>query len=190
MSIYSPENHRSIYKINSIETNDSFGLNNKPLKPGPLSSTSNGNNFTSPNGYGKATNFSKISKRGDLYSPSPRGDVVMADENSIMTSPCSNFTSLTTLAQKPSIKVNSPLSQPICNCKSVTTTSSATQTDQELMPVQLVSSSRSEQNGAIFDMIGEIIKGTIEDFRDELMNENFKFKCEMLKEFLSLKVNF
>jgi hypothetical protein len=39
------------------------------------------------------------------------------------------------------------------------------------------------------DQIREIIKDTVEDFKDELMSENFKFKAEMFKEFMNLKVN-
>jgi hypothetical protein len=39
------------------------------------------------------------------------------------------------------------------------------------------------------DQIREIIKDTVEDFKDELMSENFKFKAEMFKEFMNLKVS-
>ena len=34
----------------------------------------------------------------------------------------------------------------------------------------------------------ESLKDKIDDFRDELMSENFRFKAEMLKEFMDLKV--
>lgn len=34
----------------------------------------------------------------------------------------------------------------------------------------------------------EVIRDEIEDFRDELMSENFRFKAEMLKEFMQMKV--
>lgn len=34
----------------------------------------------------------------------------------------------------------------------------------------------------------EAIRDEIEDFRDELMSENFRFKAEMLKEFMHMKV--
>jgi hypothetical protein len=38
------------------------------------------------------------------------------------------------------------------------------------------------------DLIREVVKDQIEDLRDEMMSENFKFKAEMIKEFMSLKV--
>lgn len=38
------------------------------------------------------------------------------------------------------------------------------------------------------DMIKEIVKDLIDDFRDDLMSECFKFKAEMFKEFIELKV--
>jgi negative regulator of replication initiation len=34
----------------------------------------------------------------------------------------------------------------------------------------------------------EAIRDEIEDFRDELMSENFRFKAEMLKEFMQMRV--
>ncbi len=34
----------------------------------------------------------------------------------------------------------------------------------------------------------EIVKDVIDDFRDELMSENFRFKAEMFKEFMQLQV--
>lgn len=34
----------------------------------------------------------------------------------------------------------------------------------------------------------EVIRDEIEDFRDELMSENFRFKAEMLKEFMQMRV--
>ena len=39
------------------------------------------------------------------------------------------------------------------------------------------------------DLIREIIKDQIEDLKDEIMSENFKFKSELIKEFMALKVN-
>lgn len=36
----------------------------------------------------------------------------------------------------------------------------------------------------------EIIKDEIDDLRDELMSENFRFKAEMLKEFMQMRVSF
>jgi len=33
-----------------------------------------------------------------------------------------------------------------------------------------------------------IVKDEIDDFRDELMSENFRFKAEMLKEFMQMRV--
>jgi hypothetical protein len=38
------------------------------------------------------------------------------------------------------------------------------------------------------DLIREMIKDSTEDLRDELMSESFRFKAEVLKEFMSLKV--
>ena len=40
-----------------------------------------------------------------------------------------------------------------------------------------------------FEQVKEIVHDSIEDFRDELMSENFRFKAEVLKEFMQLKVN-
>lgn len=37
--------------------------------------------------------------------------------------------------------------------------------------------------------IKEFVKDEIDDFRDDLMSENFRFKAEMLKEFMQLKVD-
>jgi hypothetical protein len=38
------------------------------------------------------------------------------------------------------------------------------------------------------ELIREVLKDQIENLRDEMMSENFKFKAEMIKEFMSLKV--
>ena len=35
----------------------------------------------------------------------------------------------------------------------------------------------------------EIVKDAVDELRDELMNENYKFKAEMLKEFMRTQVS-
>ena len=40
------------------------------------------------------------------------------------------------------------------------------------------------------EQIKEIIKDQIDELRDEIMNENFKFKAEILKEFMYIKVSY
>ena len=47
-------------------------------------------------------------------------------------------------------------------------------------------SGRSVVHGA--SELREIVKDEIDDFRDELMSENFRFKAEMLKEFMQMRV--
>lgn len=39
------------------------------------------------------------------------------------------------------------------------------------------------------EQIKELIKDSIDDLRDDLMSESFRFKAELFKEFMGLKVN-
>lgn len=54
---------------------------------------------------------------------------------------------------------------------------------QETLPVSLQTLEKFREINK------EIVKEIIDEFREEFMSENFKFKSEMLKEFLLLKVS-
>ena len=60
------------------------------------------------------------------------------------------------------------------------------------VPMETLSTVNDEGRTAAMissEQIREIVQDSIEDFRDELMSENFRFKAEVLKEFMQLKVN-
>lgn len=63
------------------------------------------------------------------------------------------------------------------------------QQQQQQQSAKSQQQAQSSQLQMPIDQIREIIKDTVEDFKDELMSENFKFKAEMFKEFMNLKVN-
>ncbi len=58
-------------------------------------------------------------------------------------------------------------------------------------PTQIKSLKINNFDNESFSVIEQNLKNTLKDvideFRDELMNENFKFKAEMIKEFIFLK---
>jgi hypothetical protein len=70
------------------------------------------------------------------------------------------------------------------------TTAYQNQTNQEIVTNTSKNSAAMGASLLPLDLIKEVIKDQIEDLRDELMSENFKFKAEMIKEFMSLKVSF
>ena len=127
-------------------------------------------------------------------------------------SPSSSFSNASSLNLKNPVSPKSSLSgisqgqsNPL-NTQSTSSTSSqpntAEQTSPNLPPTNgllnghhstssshLAACANVNQTGMLpIKQLEETLKDKIDDFRDELMSENFRFKAEMLKEFMDLKV--
>ena len=104
---------------------------------------------------------------------------------------------LTTDALKsPSLKTTSPMSsynkkadaQQTPMVADTSKIGSRTMMDFELEMEVSTKDRLNVQAKADSEHILEAIRDEIEDFRDELMSENFRFKAEMLKEFMQMRV--
>ncbi len=145
------------------------------------------------------------SRTNEIFSPLPAHQLQLKSsfgsaqkaEFTLPTPAAQPRPTLTTDALKsPSLKPTSPMSsynkkadaQQTPMVADTSKIGSRTMMDFELEMEVSTKDRLNVQAKADSEHILEAIRDEIEDFRDELMSENFRFKAEMLKEFMQMRV--
>ena len=105
---------------------------------------------------------------------------------SIQAKYSSNYKTTNSLIDKSSIEKNT-LNDSIYSSNKINNDIINNNSCGEAKELQTISSATINDDLVSLNKIKDFIKLTIEDHEEKMMNENFKFKCEMFKEFLSLK---